>query len=116
MALQAENPDLMPIDPYQSVNGPVLVAEDDNGKIVGCAIGRRTVEAFMFLKQDATKMTKARATKKLASAGFHLMGEVGYSEAHVFTNDPSFAKLCEGLPGAHADSRHHVWVDLTEKR
>lgn len=116
MAIQAENPDLMPLNPYDNVNGPVLVAEDDNGKIVGVAIGRRTVEAFMYVKPDISNYAKAKATKMLASSGFHLMGEVGYLEAHVFTTDEGFARLCEGLPGAHADSRKHLWVNLQESK
>lgn len=42
MAVQEANPDLQSLNPYMAVNGPVLVAED-NGEIVGVAIGRRTV-------------------------------------------------------------------------
>lgn len=114
MAVQAENPDLMRLDPLANrINGPVLVAEDDNGTIVGVAIGRLTVEAFMYVKPSLSNFAKARAIKGLSSMGFATMAEAGLCEAHVFTNDHGFAKLCEGLPGAHADSRHHLWVDLT---
>ncbi len=116
MAIQAANPDLMPLDPYQAINGPVIVAVDDNGSIVGVAIARRTVEAFMYLKPEVSSFNKARAIKGLSSAGFHLMGEIGYCEAHILTTNDGFAKLCEGLPGAHADTRRHIWVNLQENK
>lgn len=117
MAVQAENPDLMQLDPMANrINGPVFVAEDDNGNVVGVAIGRLCVEAFMYLRPSLTAFAKAKAIKGLSKEGFKTMAEAGLSEAHIFTTDKGFAKLCEGLPGAHADSRKHLWVNLEESK
>lgn len=117
MAVQAENPDLMTVDPMANrINGPVFVAENDNGDVVGVAIGRLTVEAFMYVKPDISNYMKARAIKGLSQEGFKAMGDAGICEAHIFTTNEGFAKLCEGLPGAHADSRKHLWVDLQESK
>lgn len=117
MAVQAENPDLMQLDPMANrINGPVFVAEDDNGNTVGVAIGRLTVEAFMYIRPGISNYAKAKAIKMLARDGFATMAEAGLCEAHILTNDEGFAKLCEGLPGAHADSRKHLWVNLQESK
>lgn len=115
MAIQAENPDLMTVDPMANrINGPVFVAEDDNGTIVGVAIGRLTCESFMYLRPSLSPFQKAKAIKGLAKEGFGAMGDAGICEVHVFTTDSGFAKLCEKLPGAHADSRFHLWVNTAK--
>lgn len=117
MAIQAENPDLMTVDPMANrINGPVFVAEDDNGNVVGVAIARLTCEAFLYLKPSLSSFNKARAIKGLSKEGFAAMASAGLCEAHVFTMDEGFAKLCEGLPGAHADQRKHLWVNLEESK
>jgi hypothetical protein len=102
----------MALNPYERVNGPVFVAEE-NGEIVGVAIGRRTVEAFMALEPSLSNYKKAKAARELAKIGGEALASIGYCEFHVFTLDPDFADLAVGLRGAHADKRHHVTVDLT---
>lgn len=114
MALQESNPELMVLNPYERQNGPVWVAEHD-GKIVGVAIARQTVEAFMHLAPSLSNFQKAKATKLLAEIGSKTMAAAGLLEYHVFTFNEGFAKLCEGLPGAHKDMRRHLWVNLAEE-
>lgn len=113
MELQKANPHLLPLDPYQRVNGPVLLAEDANGNAVGVAIGRRTVEAFMYLDPKLSNYQKAKTTRALAENGFPLMGEAGYCEVHLFTDIEGFETLMAKLPNAHTDPRKHVWVDVS---
>ena len=113
MAIQRENPDLMEVDPTMRPNGPVLIAEDDSGNPVGVAVGRRTVEAFLYLKRDASPFSKGRALLKLCEDGFPLIGELGYGELHLFTSLDGFDKVIKRLPGAHADERAHAWVDVS---
>jgi hypothetical protein len=100
------------LNPYEAVNRPVFVAED-GGEIVGVAIGRWTVEAFMALEPTLSPFKKAKAIKGLAETGFNALADLGLCEVHVLTDDPDFASLAVGLRGAHADKRHHVTVDLT---
>lgn len=117
MAVQAENPELMQLDPMANrINGPVFVAEDDNHEVIGVAIGRLTVEAFMYVRPSLSNYAKAKAIKGLSREGFAAMASAGVCEAHIFTDNEGFAKLCEGLPGAHADSRRHLWVNLQESK
>jgi uncharacterized protein YuzE len=104
------------LNPYETVNGPVFVAEDDNGKIVGVAIGRRTVEAFMAVDPEISNYKKARAVKGLAAAGADALKKFGYCEYHAFTTDPAFLDLLDGLPGAHKDERLHAWINLVEDK
>ena len=114
MALQAKY-DRQALSPYEIVNGPVFVAEE-NGKIVGVAIGRRTVEAFMAVDPELSNFRKARAVKQLAAAGAEALKRMGYNEYHAFTFDPTFLRLLGGIPGAHEDTRLHTWFDLVGEK
>ena len=112
MEIQSKYPERQSFDPYEAVNGPVIVAEED-GKIVGVAIGRRTVEAFMALEPEMSNFKKAKAMLGLAKLGAEVIGSLGYCEMHLFSMDKPTGYIYERLPHAHGDSRQHVWIDVT---
>jgi len=95
--------------------GPRVVAEED-GRILGAAVGRRTLEAFLTLDSSMPPVKRAHVIKVLLKAGAAYARALGYEEFHAPTADATFHEFLVGLPGFHKDSRHHAWFDLVNQK
>lgn len=99
-------------DPRDPLNGLRFVAEE-NGKVVGVAVGRHTVEAFLELDRTMGPIKRARTIKALLYAGADECKRRGYGEIHAPCDDANFNSFLITSCGFNEDDRHQAWLNLS---
>jgi hypothetical protein len=70
--------------PEDPTNPVAMVAVDDDGTIVGCMVGRATVEAFLILDNGwKTPVDRWAMIRELVHVGGKACHEMGFREAHM---------------------------------